>query len=75
MFRGPQSRFWNDRLVLDKFANHADQSGFIVLALQFGILYKLIGNRGKAERKKFLLDILQAQAIDFLVGCFLLFRC
>jgi hypothetical protein len=60
--------------VLDKFANHADQSGFIVLALQFGILYKLIGNRGKAERKKFLLDILQAQAIDFLVGCSLLFR-
>ena len=74
MFRGPQSRFWNDRLVLDKFANHADQSGFIVLALQFGILYELIGNRGKAERKKFLLDILQAQAIDFLVGCSLLFR-
>ena len=76
MFRGPQSRFWNDRLVLDKFANNADQSGFIVLALQFGILYKLIGNRGQAEWKKFaLLDTLQAQKIDFLVGCSLLFRC
>ena len=61
--------------MLDKFTDHADQSGFIVLALQFGILYKLIGNRGKAERKKLLLDTLQEQAIDFLVGCALLFRC
>ena len=59
--------------MLDKFADNADQSWFIVLALQFGILYKLIGNRGQAEWKKFaLLDTLQAQAIDFLVGCIML---